>query len=343
MSCGDTKPALSKSSSSSSVQSTTGFNNVPVPLPDLVQGVLYPLGHQLKNQILLHRALIRSMLNQDVTSKQQRSTPLLIIAGPSSISDVEEIKSCAEWIKSKDSFVLLRVNMSVIIQNDSYLSFEILKGLPYCRSLLRDLARLCPIVGELSDTLTPQYFSDIYSLALISSTYVESQLHRESVSGCSYSVGFGTQDSTLALDLTTYENKISAAMDAMYTASQPHLFLSMTKIGQVAVTSTQGNNDTFLLLQLNALVSKDDISKYIAKVYSHPNYQHSSPKIMLDVGKVNNSNYEDISSKLLTILNSEVNKNVVGVMIDSGDNYTSKVMSENLTNADKLIDLLESL
>lgn len=333
------KSTPSKSSSSSSLHSATRVN-VPVPLPDLVQGVLYPLGNELKDLILSSRASIRLLLNLPLV--QHRTTPLLIIAGPTAISDVAEITACAQWINSKPAFTLLRANMSAIIKDSFYLSFEILRGLPFSRSLLRDLAGMCPIVGELSDTLTPQYFSDIYSLALISSTYVESQLHRESVSGCSYSVGFGTQDSNLHFDGSTYDNKISAALDAMYTASQSHLFLSMTKIGQVAVTSTQGNTDTFLVLQVNSTISKDDIFLYINKVYSHPKYKHSTPKIMLDVGKIVNSSYDDIYSKVISVLESEERKFVVGVMIDSGDTYTSKVMSEYLINANKLIDAVRS-
>lgn len=305
-----------------------------------------------------------------VTSNYQN--PLLIITGPSFVQDAYQIKACAQWVgkligkdfnnlpdKSllpdsvakcyhreklimNDNLMLgIRLNLSKynidyddfpLSEVHSIMTFEIEHGIPICRALLCELAEICPIVGEASDTITPQYFSDLFCLGLVSSTLIESQLHRELASGVSYSIGFSTLDSTLSFNQSMYKYKIQSALDAIHASSQQHQFLSVTKIGTVAVVGTVGNHETFIILQVNLQLSLNELKGLIKVIYDHPRHKFINPKIMLDVGKVLLSEYQsklEILTEMLTL--AETKFKIIGVMIDSGDHYIPKGYQIDLT------------
>ncbi|GME73387.1 unnamed protein product [Ambrosiozyma monospora] len=69
-------------------------------------------------------------------------------------------------------------------------SVEATKGIPICRTWLHEIAKNCPVAISLSNTIMPQYIADLCCLGLCDPSYLESQLHRELVSGCSYPCGF---------------------------------------------------------------------------------------------------------------------------------------------------------
>ncbi|EEQ36198.1 conserved hypothetical protein [Clavispora lusitaniae ATCC 42720] len=118
-------------------------------------------------------------------------------------------------------------------------SFQINKGLRIARKLFVDFTERLPIAGEMLDTISPQYLSDLFSVGAIGARTTESQLHRELASGLSFPIGFknGT-DGTLGV-----------AVDALRAASHPHHFLSVTKPGIVAIVGTEGNEDCFVILR----------------------------------------------------------------------------------------------
>lgn len=210
-------------------------------------------------------------------------------------------------------------------QTKSVMSFEIEHGIPVCRALLCELAEICPIVGQISDTITPQFFSDLFCLGLVNSSLVESQLHREIVSGVSYPVGFetGGERKDSVFDREIYTHKIDAALNAMFSSSNPHQFLSITKIGNVAVIGTTGNDDTFIVLEADPdiFIKSKDIIQFIDIIYNYSNFG-GKPRIMLNVGTIKDSNY-DAKFQLLNelLLNETYKKKLIGVMIDSGKNY----------------------
>lgn len=118
-------------------------------------------------------------------------------------------------------------------------TFHINKGLRVARKLFVDLTSKLPIAGEMLDTISPQFLSDLFSVGAIGARTTESQLHRELASGLSFPVGFknGT-DGTLGVSI-----------DALRAASHPHHFLSVTKPGVVAIVGTDGNKDCFVILR----------------------------------------------------------------------------------------------
>ncbi|ODV77614.1 aldolase [Suhomyces tanzawaensis NRRL Y-17324] len=298
--------------------------------PEVLQDQLLPISEQLRSQVLESRLRISNILSGN--------DDFLIIAGPTYVTDPLELKACANWLglASKEVAVSLRANMTKYntenpdFANPSVMTYEIKNGLPYCRSLLREVAEVCPLVGEISDTLTPQYLSDLYSLSLVSSTFVESQLHRELVSGVSYSVGFNSQDSHLPFDKDMYLHRVGSALDAMYAASQRHQFLSVTKTGQVAVVGTTGNDETFIVLELNLQLSLVEIETLFQKVYNYSLAKFQTPKVLLDLGRISQQDYDEKFNLLKLILShSDLRSKIIGVLIDSGDNYISDRNAED--------------
>ena len=70
------------------------------------------------------------------------------------------------------------------------------------RKLFVQLTSKLPIAGEMLDTISPQFLSDLFSVGAIGARTTESQLHRELASGLSFPVGFknGT-DGTLGVTI----------------------------------------------------------------------------------------------------------------------------------------------
>lgn len=119
-------------------------------------------------------------------------------------------------------------------------TFNINKGLHISRQLFADIAEIgLPIVTEMLDTITPQYFDDLISLGAVGARTTESQLHRELASGVSFPVGFknGTDGST------------TVALNAIQAAAGRHHFMGITKQGLAAIIHSTGNEDGFLILR----------------------------------------------------------------------------------------------
>jgi 3-deoxy-7-phosphoheptulonate synthase len=119
-------------------------------------------------------------------------------------------------------------------------SFRINEGLRLARQLLLEIARLgLPAGTEFLDLLSPQYISDLISWGAIGARTTESPSHRQLASGLSCAIGFknGTDGS------------VQMAADALVACGAPHAFMGMTKMGQVAIFETAGNDDCHVILR----------------------------------------------------------------------------------------------
>jgi 3-deoxy-7-phosphoheptulonate synthase len=332
---------------------------VAIPQPEVIQNTLFPIGLALQAKIVDYRERLNQLLNH-----HQRQQPLLVVTGPSCVSNANQVKACAQWVgtiigkrfanlPTRDlppavrqlyqpratlpQHLLLAIRANLTHYNHPYtdsprppsiMTFEIEHGIPVCRALLCELAEICPIVGQMCDTITPQYFADLFCLGLVDLSLVESQLHRELVLALLFPVGFSTLVAPQApFDRDLYRHKIGAALDAMYASSQPHQFVSITKIGTVAVVGTIGNADTFVVLDVDPSVfmSQQDIVDFVSLVYKYKNLQHSQvpkPRVMLNVGRLLDADYEP-KLKLVALLlsDSPVAACIFGVIVDSGDHY----------------------
>lgn len=223
----------------------TGYN--PLTPPDLLQSE-FPL--KPKNE-----AVILKGRNDAVDILSGKDDRLLIVIGPCSIHDPKAaLEYCDRLAELNESLkgelhIVMRAYLEkprttvgwkgLINDPDIDGSFNINKGLRISRELFVKLTEKLPIAGEMLDTISPQFLSDLFSVGAIGARTTESQLHRELASGLSFPVGFknGT-DGTLGV-----------AIDAIRAAAHPHHFLSVTKPGVVAIVGTEGNTDTFVILR----------------------------------------------------------------------------------------------
>ncbi|ODV64485.1 aldolase, partial [Ascoidea rubescens DSM 1968] len=343
------------SSSSSALCLSERARQVAVAQPEVIQQFISPITYEISNKIINDRLSLSNLLKKD----NPITNPLVIISGPNFIGNKNQAKACSNWLnkfqKEKsfnlNLFLLMRCNLmnynysyeeyddnEKIIPygnkssiNDSCMSYEVNYGVPYCRNLLLEIVSRVPIVGELADTITPQYTSDLYSMAIIGSSVVESQLHRELVSGASYAVGFQTSDynNKNVNDLEKFNCKITSSTQAILASNKPHHFLSITKTGQAAIVCTTGNDETFVILQLNNIyleLSNQDIKDTIAKILRELKLKERNkvkPVILFDVGLINLNNIFKYYEILKTFLVDEAKTSayVLGVQINSGDDY----------------------
>ncbi len=181
---------------------------------------------------------------------------LLVVVGPCSIHDVDaaleygqKLSRVREALNDKLEIVMrvyfekprTTVGWKGLI-NDPDLdgSFHVSKGLKLARQLLLDLNLMgIPAGTEFLDIVTGQYYADLISWGAIGARTTESQVHREMASGLSCPVGFknGT------------DGNIKIAIDAIKSASNPHIFLSPTQDGTTGLYKTQGNDDAHLILR----------------------------------------------------------------------------------------------
>lgn len=208
----------------------------------------YPLTEQCKD-------IIRAGRDQTVDILNGKDDRLVVVIGPCSIHDPAAALDYADRLKAEaekhkgELHIVMRAYLEkprttvgwkgLINDPDIDGSFDINKGLRISRKLFVQLTEKLPIAGEMLDTISPQFLSDLFSVGAIGARTTESQLHRELSSGLSFPVGFknGT-DGTLGV-----------AVDALRAASHPHHFLSVTKPGIVAIVGTDGNDDCFVILR----------------------------------------------------------------------------------------------
>ena len=181
---------------------------------------------------------------------------LLAIVGPCSIHDAAQAMEYAHRLRALADEVgqQLLLVMRVYFEkprttvgwkgfiNDPHLdgSFRINEGLRLARRLLLDINRLgLPVATEFLDLLSPQYISDLIAWGAIGARTTESPSHRQLASGLSCPLGFknGT------------DGGVQVAADALVASRAPHAFMGMTKMGQVAIFETEGNQDTHVILR----------------------------------------------------------------------------------------------
>lgn len=291
----------------------------PLTPPDLLQHE-FPLTEANKEIILKGRNDAIKVLNGE-------DDRLIIVVGPCSIHDPKAaLEYCDKLKKLSDELqgelvIIMRAYLEkprttvgwkgLINDPDINNSFQINKGLRISRDLFVKLTQRLPIAGEMLDTISPQFLSDIFSLGAIGARTTESQLHRELASGLSFPVGFknGTDGS------------LGVAIDAMKSASHSHHFLSVTKPGVVAIVGTEGNEDTFVILRggkSGTNYDEESVKKAQADLIAKG--VTKSPRIMVDCSHGNsnkNHNNQPVVSKEVARQIANGSNSICGLMIES--------------------------
>ncbi|GAB2600930.1 3-deoxy-7-phosphoheptulonate synthase [Ramlibacter solisilvae] len=213
------------------------------------------LQHELPADARL-QVFIEEMRREVAGVVHGRDPRLLVIVGPCSIHDRDQTLEYARQLKELSD--TLRDDLLIVMRvyfekprttvgwkgyiNDPRLdgSFRINEGLRCARELLLEIAHLgLPAGTEFLDLLSPQYIADLVCWGAIGARTTESPSHRQLASGLSCSIGFknGTDGS------------VQVAADALTACRSPHAFMGMTKMGQVAIFETAGNEDSHVILR----------------------------------------------------------------------------------------------
>ncbi|KAL8921863.1 MAG: hypothetical protein Q9172_003796 [Xanthocarpia lactea] len=206
-------------------------------------------------------------------------------------------------------------------------TFNINKGLHISRQLFADIAEIgMPIVTEMLDTITPQYFDDLISLGAVGARTTESQLHRELASGVSFPVGFknGTDGST------------TVALNAIQAAAGRHHFMGITKQGLAAIIHSTGNEDGFLILRGGNKGANYD-AKSVAAAKRSLEEAGQRGVVMIDCSHGNSNkdyrNQPTVAAKVADQIRTG-DRAIIGVMVESniheGRQDTSAVEPSNL-------------
>lgn len=294
--------------------------------PDLLQHE-YPLSEKSRDIIRQGRDSACNILNGN-------DDRLLIVVGPCSIHDPKAALEYSEKLEklSKEFDNELLIVMRAYLEkprttvgwkgliNDPDIdgSFQINKGLRISRELFCKLTERLPIAGEMLDTISPQFLSDLFSVGAIGARTTESQLHRELASGLSFPIGFknGTDGS------------LDVAVDAVRAAANPHHFLSVTKPGVVAIVGTEGNTDSFVILRGGKKgTNYDEASVQEAKeklVKSKVlNAEKNEARIMVDCSHGNSNKNHKNQPKVAHEVADQIRKGetaICGLMIESNIN-----------------------
>jgi 3-deoxy-7-phosphoheptulonate synthase len=188
-------------------------------------------------------------------------------------------------------------------------SFKINKGLRMARQLLRDLSiQGIPVGTEYLDLISPQYIADLVSWGAIGARTTESQGHRELASGLSCPVGF--KNST--------DGGFKIAIDAVKAASNPHVFMSLTKAGHSAIFSTKGNNDCHIILRGGKQPNYD--AKSIQHAAEQLEKYGLKPQMMVDCSHANSMKdfrrQMDVCDSVASQIADGENR-IMGVMLES--------------------------
>tara|TARA_B110000495_G_C23020299_1_gene605183 strand:- start:1381 stop:2412 length:1032 start_codon:yes stop_codon:yes gene_type:complete len=289
----------------------------PLIKPNQLNDIL-PIDAATQNFVIQSRIKIQNIIHK-------KSNKKLFIVGPCSIHDVDaalqyakKLKIIADKVKDK-IFIVMRVYFEKPrttvgwkgLINDPLLddSFNVNKGLYLARELLLNINQLgLPCGYEVLDTITPQYISDLISWGAVGARTVESQVHRQMVSGLSMPVGFKNSTS----------GDISLAVNAILSASYPHCFMGITDNGQPAICKTKGNKNCHIILRGgggHTNYSRKHIQ--VADKLSKDNHINSA--IMVDCSHGNSN--KDFTKQPLVLQNviQTMNSfpNLIGVMLES--------------------------
>ncbi|MGC9387218.1 MAG: 3-deoxy-7-phosphoheptulonate synthase AroG [Hydrogenovibrio sp.] len=287
--------------------------------PPQVLHELFPITEAASQTVHDTRAKIHRIL----TGEDDR---LLVIIGPCSIHDPKAARDYAEHLKSamqqhqNDLLIVMRVYFEKPrttvgwkgLINDPHLneSFEINKGLEEARSLLVDINNSgVPCATEFLDLISPQYIADLVSWGAIGARTTESQGHRELASGLSCPIGFknGT------------DGGFKIAVDAIRAANNPHIFLSLTKMGHSAIFSTTGNPDCHVILR-----GGNDGPNYdpqsVQTAVNELQQAGVQPKLMIDCSHANSAKQHQRQLDVAQSIRQQLSQgahHIMGAMVES--------------------------
>ena len=195
------------------------------------------------------RQIVRSILNGT-------DPRLLLIVGPCSIHDALSAKEFAKRLRqlahhvASQFFLIMRVYCEKPRSASGWKGFlydplldgshAMHLGIEWTRQLLLELATMqIPAATEFLDPLTAFYYDDLITWGSIGARTSSSQIHRNLASGLSMPIGFKNG----------IAGNISAAVNGVMAASQPHTYMRICENGKPTLSRTAGNPDAHIVLR----------------------------------------------------------------------------------------------
>ena len=310
----------------------------------------FPLTPYMKTTICESRKIISQIL----TGEDNR---ILCIVGPCSIHNFEEAYEYAIKLNkfrqqfSDKIFIVMRTYFEkprttvgwkgFINDPDLNNSFNINKGLRLARKLLYKITQLgIPCGTEILDSITCQYLADLLSWGSIGARTVESQIHRQISSGCSFPVGFKNSSNGTVL----------TAINAVISSNHSHCFRGISLLGNPSICKTLGNKYSHVILrgsyENGPNYSRHSIEKHITPL------KQLGTKIIIDCSHGNSrKNYKNQSEVVYDICDQLIRypDNIIcGIMLESNINpgkqklVYNKVPEYGISITDGCVDLSET-
>jgi len=270
-------------------------------------------------------ALVADSRRQIENILRRQDKRRMVIVGPCSLHDLEATFDFARRLQKvqKECSELLLVMRAYFekprttlgwkgMLYDPHLdgSYDIDFGIRQSRRILCELAAIgVPAATEFLDPIVPQYLADLISWAAIGARTAESQIHRQMASGLSMPIGF--KNST--------DGKLSAALDAIQSAQNPHSFLGIDRNGKVIVAETRGNKYGHLVMR-GGSDGPNYACEYVAFAEALLRKNHILNGIVIDCSHANShKNHKRQREALLDIADQIKNGNIsiAGVMLES--------------------------
>jgi len=293
-------------------------------------------------------SLVYGTRNEIANVLHGRDNRIIVVVGPCSIHNKDSALEYAHKLKAErdrltnELIIVMRVYFEkprttvgwkgLINDPDINEEYNIQKGIRLARSILLDINELgLPCGTEFLDPISPQYVADLIAWGAIGARTAESQIHRELASGLSCPIGIKNGTS----------GDLKAAVDGIKASNHPHVFLSTTKEGDVAVFKTSGNNDTHIILRGGK--EPNFTAENIAKTTTALDKACVINAIMVDASHGNSKKVfknqigviEDLHSQITS--NTETS-NIKGIMIESNLLEGNQPISENLEYGKSITD-----
>lgn len=275
---------------------------------------------------------------------------LVVIAGPCSIHDPKAALDYAARLLdlrkryAQNLEIIMRVYFEkprttvgwkgLINDPDLNESFDINNGLRIARKLLCQINEMgVPAATEYLDLITPQYIDELISWGAIGARTTESQVHRQLASGLSCPVGF--KNAT--------DGSVKIAVDAVVASTHEHTFMTVTKLGHVAIAHTKGNDDCHIILRGGKVpnyyktdvdaacenLAKNNLPKRVMIDFSHSNSSKQYKKQM----EVCENVAEQVSAGDDRIFGVMIESNIVEGRQDLCANIEDLVYGQSITDA----------
>jgi len=289
----------------------------------------YPLSGDEKD-------LVQRVRNQISDILSGKSKLILVIVGPCSLHDhrsaIEYAARLADLQKELPNLLLvMRAYFEkprtiggwkgMIYDPDMDGSCNLQKGIHMSRRILLDILKqgVTPAT-EFLDTILPQYISDTIVWGAIGARTVESQVHRQLVSGISCPVGFKNSSS----------GNVKVAIDASLASRLPHAFPGVNSEGQACLIRTTGNHNTHVILR----GSYDNGPNFLSadKVLADSLKRDLDSKLLIDCSHGNSNKDHEQQARIVEHLSKVLPKStsIGGLMIESNLKSGNQKITEKL-------------